>query len=111
MLTAISCHAASFIVYLTIIMWGKMGQHNGEYFGYGLVSFYLVIPLTSFAAALVLKVADAYLSTLYPFLFGVLGLTIPIVATPKDIFPIILSDVWLLLSNSCICWFFDWGYN
>ena len=86
----ILCYVISFIIYMAIFLWGIFGEHHGSYFGYGMFSFYLIIPVTSFIISLFLALKNAYLKWLYPFLFGAFGLFIPMM-----VFPRMFSDVWI----------------
>jgi hypothetical protein len=87
------CYITSFLIYTAILLSGVFGEHSGGYFGYGLFSFYLVIPATSLITALILHIsnANAVLKWLYPFVFGAFGIIIPLLVWPS-----MLSDVWFL---------------
>ncbi len=73
------CYGISVLVYAAILLWGLFGKHNGEYFGYGLFSFYFILPAVSFIGALILSATNTPWKWLYPILFGVLGFAIPII--------------------------------
>jgi len=90
---ALICYGISFLVYVTILLWGLFGEHYGGYFGYGLVSFYVAIPILSFVMALILNlnVTNTYLKWLYPFVFALFGLAIA-----KIVMSDWISDLWLL---------------
>jgi len=89
------CYIASLLIYAGILLWGLFGDHRGSYFGYGMISFYVIIPLSSFVMAMVLNISDANLKWLYPFVFGLLGAIIPAtVSWVKLSSWVMFLDVW-----------------
>ena len=83
--------------YVLILLWGVFGEQNGDYFGYGVISFYIVMPLTLFICALVLQITSVPYKWLYPFVFSILAMSIPaLVSWIKLHSLVILSDTWLL---------------
>ena len=86
----ILCYAISFAIYTAILLWGVLGDHHGSFFGYGMLSFYLVLPATSFVYSLLSALMKIHLKWLYPFLFSAYGLMIPLI-----VFPNMFSDVWI----------------
>ena len=90
------CYGVSLIIYVVIFLWGMLGDHNGSYFGWGIVSFYCFIPVFSFIMALELNAANASFKWLYSFVFSALGLTIgATVSLAKLSTLVIFSDVWI----------------
>ena len=85
------CYGISFLVYGAILLWGIFGDHKGSLFGYGLVSFYFAIPVTSFAMALILNLKNTQFKWLYPVVFAAFGLAIARIVMGRWI-----SDIWLL---------------
>lgn len=75
----ILCYGITLLVYIIVFLWGVLGEHNGEYFGYGLFSFYYIIPITSFLGALIIGTINTPWKWFYPILFGVVGFVIPII--------------------------------
>jgi len=73
------CYGISFVIYISILLWGILGEHNGEYFGYSLFSFYYILPITSFFGALILGIIKTYWKWLYPALFGTFGFIITLI--------------------------------
>ena len=84
-----SCYGISFVVYTAILLWGLLTQ---AIFGFGLLSFYFVVPIISLAGAIILHLFNASLKWLYPFVFATFGLSIPLIMGHMVMF----SDVWLL---------------
>lgn len=98
------CYGISLFVYTGLLLWGLLGDHRGSYFGYGLVSFYLVIPIFSFVMALTLSISNSELKKLYPILFSVFGLAIPAIVSLSrlsswsmflDVWPLCVIPVFL----------------
>ena len=77
MLTVI-CYSISFAVYTTVALWGFFGNHDVDYFGYGLIGFYCILPAVSFLCSLILGFTKTYWKFVYPALFGTLGFIIPL---------------------------------
>lgn len=53
------------LISLIILLWGLFGNIMGNELGYGLLSFYIIMPLTAFITALILGLKNAYLKILY----------------------------------------------
>ncbi len=84
-MSVILCYGVSFIIYISILLWGLFGKHNNEYFGYCLFSFYLIMPSVSFLSALILGITKSFWKWIYPLCFGSLGFIIPIIVFSKTI--------------------------
>jgi hypothetical protein len=70
------CYGISFAIYIAILLWGMLGNHHGSYFGWGIASFYLVLPTLSFTMALIINMENAHLKWIYPLVFSAFGLVI-----------------------------------
>ena len=76
-----------------IFLWGISIDPINR-FGYGLISFYFIIPITSFSAALVLGAKNSRSKWWYPFSFGMFGVVIAIVVLGRiswvlDVLPVL----------------------
>jgi len=71
------CNAVTLFVFLAIVLWGVFFLKSGDEMGYALLSFYLIIPLSSFVIAIILNETNTNLKWLYPVLFGLIGFFIP----------------------------------
>jgi len=89
--TPLLCYGISLIVYTAVLLWGILGEFRdyGSYIGYGVISFYFILPITSFASAMILALRDTYMKWLYPFTFSIFGIAIPLLITP-----VLLPNVW-----------------
>ncbi|MCL2376182.1 MAG: hypothetical protein FWC76_02180 [Defluviitaleaceae bacterium] len=88
------CYGISFAIYSAILLWG-LTINSADFFGYGLLSFYLILPVTSFGTALFMQIAKAWLRWLYPFIFSAYGLAIPAIVSYAGLSaPVIFWDVW-----------------
>lgn len=71
-------YGLSFFIFLAIFVWGKFFLNAGDEMGYVILNFYILMPLTSFIMGLILALKDINLKWIYPIIFGVLGMIIPI---------------------------------
>lgn len=78
MLTII-CYGVSLAVYISVTLWGFWGDHDIDYFGYGIIGFYCILPVVSFLCSLILGFTKTYWKFVYPSLFGTLGFIIPLI--------------------------------
>lgn len=85
------CYGASLILYL-ILFWNNMNTSNNDIFGVVIFSFYIIIPVVSFLCAFFLQVFNAPLKWIYPFLFAIFGVVIPVIVQRWGV----LNDVWFL---------------
>lgn len=74
---SIVSYGISFFVFLIIALSGKFLLKDGDEIGYILMSFYLIMPITSLVSGIVLGIKNAYLKWAYPVTFGALGIIIP----------------------------------
>ena len=88
------CYGISAFIYIVILLWGLLIDRN-NLFGYSIVSFYTVIPITSFTTAFILGIKNSRLKWQYPFLFAVLGVVIAIATLQRIIW---IFDVLALLT-------------
>lgn len=78
------CYGVTFLVYIAILLWGILGNfNNDDWFGYGLFSFYLIMPIVSFVCAATLGIIKTPLKWIYPFLFGVFGFLVSILVAKR----------------------------
>ena len=93
--TTLLCYSLSLLIYAIVLLWGLFGDHHSSYYHssyivYAIISFYLVLPVTSFISAMVLGIRRTFFKWPYPFLFSLFGLSIPFL-----VFPFIIPNVWL----------------
>ncbi len=53
-------------------------MNRGDEMGFSVLNFYIIMPLVSFITALIVGIKDAYMKWVYPVVFGVYGLFIPV---------------------------------
>ena len=78
------CGGITFFIFLIIFIWGIF-LNSGDEMGYAVLSFYIIMPVTSFVMALILSISNAYFKWLYPIIFGLIGFFIP---------PIVFKGSW-----------------
>jgi hypothetical protein len=94
--TTLTCYGISLLVYALILLWGLLGDIRGSMLGYGMLCFYVIIPILSLVTAIVLNANNADLKWMYPFIFSAFGIAIPaILALNKLTTWAMFSDVWL----------------
>ena len=87
------CFGISLILY-AIILWNGMHIPKSNMFGFVILNFYIIIPMVSFMCALLLRLFNAPLKWVYPVLFAILGIAIPVIMVMRGV--LILDNVWLL---------------
>ena len=60
-----------------ILLWGKFGLQPGDEMGYALLTFYILMPLMSYACSIGIGFQNSIIKWFTPLLFGVLGGLIP----------------------------------
>jgi len=94
--TTLICYGISFSIYSAILLWG-LTISSTNFFGYGILSFYMILPVTSFGMALALQISKAWLKWLYPFIFSAYGLAIPAIISYAGLSTLVIFwDVWPL---------------
>lgn len=73
------CYAATFLEFLAILLWGVSGYITGNELGYVVLNFFMIMPITSFIAALLLSLTKAALKWFYPVVFGIFSYMIPMI--------------------------------
>jgi len=71
------CNAVTLIIFIAVTIWGLLFLNPGDEMGYALLSFYLIIPVSSFVIAFILTKTNTNLIWLYPVVFGLFGFFIP----------------------------------
>ncbi|MCB2294769.1 hypothetical protein LGK95_14815 [Clostridium algoriphilum] len=72
------CYGVSALFFFTIGLWGVF-LSAGDEMGYCLLNFYIVMPLTTLIASLIISLKKGYLFWFYPVFVGLLGIIIPFV--------------------------------
>lgn len=72
------CYGITLVVFLVIYLWGALGSITGDEMGYSILSFYLIMPFTSFVMSLIMGMKNVYMKWLFPVIFGILGFAIPL---------------------------------
>ena len=91
--TSYFCYGISFIIYLAILLWGiSIRGDSAMRFGFALLNFYLILPITSFICSVALQLFKAMLKWVYPFVFALFGVAIAII-----VLSIRHYEVWTLL--------------
>jgi hypothetical protein len=70
------CYCASILVFVMIYISGVYLKPGNE-MGYCLLSFYLIMPLSTFIVAFIISMNRGYLFWFYPIFFGFFGEFIP----------------------------------
>jgi len=71
------CNGVTLFIFMAITLWGVLFLRSGDEMGYALLGFYLIIPISSFVIAFILRKTETKLKWLYPVLFGLIGYFIP----------------------------------
>ena len=71
------CNIVTLFIFMAITLWGVLFLRSGNEMGYALLSFYMIIPVSSFVIAFILTKTETNLKWLYPVLFGLIGYFIP----------------------------------
>jgi len=71
------CYGITAGIFLVLLLWGILGSITGNELGYSLLSFYLIMPLTSLVIGIIIGIKNGYLKWLYPFVFGIFSLLVP----------------------------------
>jgi len=75
---SIICYGVSALIFLAICLWGVF-LSAGDEMGYTLLNFYIVMPLTTIIASLIISLKKGYVFWFYPVFVGFLGVTISFV--------------------------------
>ncbi|GHV41705.1 hypothetical protein FACS189490_09120 [Clostridia bacterium] len=67
---ALTCYAITFLIYAAITVWGKWGGITGNEMGYVFISFFVVIPILTFANGFALGGGSSALKWAYPVFAG-----------------------------------------
>lgn len=70
------CWVVSALVFFAIYLFGN-SLHPGDEMGYCVLDFYIIMPLTTLAASLIIGIKKGFLFWLYPVIAGLAGLLIP----------------------------------
>ncbi|MGH4051539.1 MAG: hypothetical protein ACREVX_09320 [Clostridium sp.] len=73
---SIMCYGFSALVFFAIGLQGIF-LAAGDEIGYCVLDFYIIMPLTSLIASLIISMKNGYLFWFYPIFFGLLGIMIP----------------------------------
>jgi len=100
------CYGVSILIYALILLWGISIDPMGL-FGYVLISFYFLLPVTSFIFSLLLSITNSRTKWLYPFLFGAFGTAIAIIVLQRmswilDVLPILIAPAFAGLVISLV---------
>jgi len=71
------CNGVTSLIFLIVTLWGLFFMSSGDEMGYALLSFYLIIPVSSFVIALIISKTGTNLKWMYPVIFGMIGFFIP----------------------------------
>ncbi|MDR3120980.1 MAG: hypothetical protein LBU58_06565 [Clostridiales bacterium] len=76
---SIICYGITICIFVIIALWGMgiFGSITGDEMGYSILSFYLIMPLTSITVGLIMGIKGLYWKWPYPVLVGILGFIIP----------------------------------
>ena len=75
---SIISYGVSALIFLAIGLWGIF-LPEGDEMGYVLLNFYIIMPLTTLIASIIISMKKGYLFWLYPVFVGLLSIIIPFV--------------------------------
>jgi hypothetical protein len=73
---SIICYSISVFIFLAIGLYGVF-LPLGKEMGYCVLNFYMIMPVTTLTAALIISMKRGYLFWIYPIVVGLLGMLIP----------------------------------
>lgn len=76
---SIVCYGISVLIFLVIGLVRKF-LPAGDEMGYAVLNFYIVMPLTTLIASIIISKKNGFLFWFYPVFVGLLGIIIPFVA-------------------------------